>query len=100
MLFRSGKQIADRAIDVDGDGYVRIKYLGGGSGDVNGDGSVDTRDSMLILQYLNGIREFTDEQRYEADINGDGSVDTLDAVTIARLGVGKPLAETRSFLEL
>lgn len=92
----AGKQISDKAIDIDDDGYVRIKYLGGGSGDVNGDSKASTLDALQIVQYTLGLRDFTDEQRYNADINGDNDVDMLDAVMIAQLNVGIPLAEVRS----
>jgi hypothetical protein len=44
--------------------------LGGGSGDVNGDGNVTVSDALLIVQYVKGVRDFTDEQRYNADLNG------------------------------
>jgi hypothetical protein len=92
----AGKHISDRAIDIDEDGYVRIKYWGGGSGDVNGDGNVQLGDALLIVQYVKGVRDFTDEQRYNADVNGDNDVDVLDATMIASLAMDQPLAEVRS----
>lgn len=92
-----GKQVSDRAFDIDDDGYVRIKYLGGGSGDVNGDGEMNLIDALFIEQYVYGEIDFTDEQRQEADVNGDNKVDTLDAKMIGRLSAGYSLPEVRSY---
>ena len=58
------------------------------SGDVNGDGSVDTIDAIRLAKYLVGLVELTDAQMKAADVNGDGSVDTIDAIRLAKYLVG------------
>lgn len=57
-------------------------------GDVNRDGSVDTLDASLILQYSVGLIELDDEQLILADVSGDNSTDTLDASLILQYSVG------------
>ena len=59
-----------------------------GSGDVNGDGSVDISDALLAMRCAMGIITLTTEQYAEADVNGDGSVDISDALIIMRKAMG------------
>ena len=49
-------------------------------GDVNSDGSVNTRDYAILIQYLNGWDVTINE--YTADVNGDGSVNARDYVML------------------
>lgn len=56
-------------------------------GDVNGDGKVDSKDAVVILQYFaesivnkNNITVKADEKA--ADLNADGSIDSKDAVLV------------------
>lgn len=51
-------------------------------GDVNGDGTVDISDVMLLAKYYSGVRELTDRQLAAADVNGDGAVDVLDVTLL------------------
>ncbi len=59
-----------------------------GQGDVNGDGSVDTTDAKLIMQFDLGIADETALSLSGADVNGDGSIDTTDAKLIMQLDLG------------
>ena len=57
-------------------------------GDVNGDGSVDAGDAVLISRYDAGFITLTAEQLEAGDVNGDGAVDAGDAVLISRYDAG------------
>ena len=48
--------------------------------DVNGDGSVDTQDVLVIYEFMQSYEEGTSVEGY--DVNGDCSVDTQDVLTI------------------
>ena len=54
-------------------------------GDVTGDGIVDIRDAVLLLQYLAGNTTFNDRQLRAADANADGNVTIADVVTIMQM---------------
>ena len=58
---------------------------GGLLGDVNGDGLVDTLDSMLILRWDAELIGADALNLKMGDTNGDGLVDTLDSMLILRL---------------
>ena len=51
-------------------------------GDVTGDGYVRTVDAALTYAYVNGVYEFTEEQKKAADVTGDGDIRTIDAAFI------------------
>ncbi len=51
-------------------------------GDVNSDGEIDTKDAVLLAQYLAKWSVVIDEGA--ADCNADGAVDTKDAVLLAQ----------------
>ncbi|MBR4658210.1 MAG: dockerin type I repeat-containing protein [Clostridia bacterium] len=53
-------------------------------GDVNGDGTADSVDALLILRASLDIIQLTPEQAQRADFNGDGLVDSQDAILILR----------------
>ncbi len=53
-------------------------------GDVNQDGSIDVRDVVLVMQYIIGLRDLTDDQFKAADVNKDGSVNVQDVTMIMR----------------
>ena len=53
------------------------------SGDVNGDGKLNSRDILSILEYLTGDTT-KDFYKTEADFNGDGSVNVKDVIEIMR----------------
>lgn len=51
-------------------------------GDVNDDGTVDTADAVLTLQYAAELIDGRALNTAAADVNGDGAIDTADAVLI------------------
>ena len=57
------------------------------SGDVNGDGSVDGRDSLRLARYLVG--QDVQINVSNADVNGDGNVDGRDTLRLARFLAGQ-----------
>ena len=60
-------------------------------GDINGDGDVDSADSILALKIATGEITPTWLQMQAGDINGDGVIDSADAILILRLAVGLPV---------
>lgn len=66
------------------DGTVKvIEYT---LGDANGDGKINTRDAVVILQYFAGWNITIDMQA--ADIDGNGKINTRDAVLILQYFAG------------
>jgi len=57
-----------------------------GSGDANGDGTVDVKDIAAIVNYLMGNN--TGFNADEADVNGDGTVNAADIVKIVNMIMG------------
>ncbi len=67
-----------------------FEYYGGSSaskGDVNGSGSIDIVDALLIAQYYVGLNP-ANFNSAAADANCSGSVDIVDALRIAQFYVG------------
>lgn len=64
-----------------GDGSQTGNITNSQVGDVNGDGTIDTSDAVMIIEhYIKGI---TDKlNKATADVNGDGKIDTTDAVKV------------------
>ena len=57
-------------------------------GDVNGDGSVNSSDARLILQYTVELAVFSDRMLAAADVNGDSGVNSTDARIVLQQAVG------------
>ena len=57
-------------------------------GDVNGDGSINTRDARLLLRYIAGLVEKEELMLAAADFNGDGQINTRDARLLLRYIAG------------
>lgn len=53
-------------------------------GDVDLDGDVDISDALLVMRYMMGIAELTDEQLAQAEVDGDGEVSMVDCLLIQR----------------
>ena len=51
-------------------------------GDINGDGTVDVNDALLLLYYVCDLRK--DEVKGNPDVNGDGAVNNKDVVILLR----------------
>ncbi len=58
-------------------------------GDVNGDGSIDTLDAIIVQKYSADKTKLNDRQLYVGDVNDDGYVDVLDAAMIQKFSVEK-----------
>lgn len=57
-------------------------------GDANGDGSINTTDAKLIMQFELGIIDSSALYTAVADVNGDGTINTTDAKLIMQLELG------------
>ena len=66
------------------------QYGGYEYGDVNGDGSINVLDAILLLQYCAGMSaaQLDDVQLARADVAYDGSVNVLDAILMLRYCAG------------
>ena len=51
-------------------------------GDVNGDGTVTTKDALMIMQAINGDLRLTDDEFKRADLNKDGILSSMEALRI------------------
>jgi hypothetical protein len=61
------------------------------TGDINGDGKVDTQDVTILEQYLKGSRILEDQELQQADVNQDAKVDSKDLDALQRrLGILSP----------
>ncbi len=71
-------------------------------GEINGDGLVDAKDALLVLQYSvekihrlenvhNGV--YIGETPFEADLNGDRRINAVDALMILKMAVGKGIPD-------
>ncbi|MBQ7060576.1 MAG: hypothetical protein IJM85_02210 [Clostridia bacterium] len=59
-----------------------------GSGDVDGNGSVNVTDAITVLRAAMGILTISPEQGAAGDVDGSGSVNVTDAVIILRTAMG------------
>lgn len=59
-------------------------YMGGGSGDVNADGYVNSNDGLLASRFAHGLTSLTPLQQAMADVDGDGMVTDFDAKNILK----------------
>ena len=57
-------------------------------GDVNGSGTIETADALLVLRYMLGVETLTEEQLAAADFDGSGTVEQADALLILRAALG------------
>ncbi len=60
-----------------------------GIGDVDGNGSVTTKDALMLMQCLNGDLILTDDQFKRADLNADGKLSSSEALRILQYVNGK-----------
>ena len=58
-------------------------------GDVDGSGSVTTKDALMLMQCLNGDLILTDDAFRRADLNGDGELSSAEALRILQYINGK-----------
>lgn len=93
FINHNGKSVTSGNI---GTGW-RVNFSGSGnitdyytvvSGDVTGEGNINSRDIYLMKDYLFGKAEFTKYQRISADINKNGITDSVDMYMIKKYGSG------------
>jgi Ca2+-binding EF-hand superfamily protein len=60
-----------------------------GKGDVDGNGTVTTKDALMLMQCLNGDLILTDDAFKRADLNGDGILSSAEALRILQYINGK-----------
>ena len=60
------------------------------TGDVNGDGKINSMDALAILQQAIGSRNsiINETDFLNADVNGDGVLNSMDALTILKISTG------------
>lgn len=58
-------------------------------GDVDGDGTITTKDALMIMQAINGDKLLTDDQFKRADLNKNGNLDSVEALRILQYINGK-----------
>ena len=51
-------------------------------GDVDGDGTVTTKDALMLMQAINEERILTDDEFKRADLNKDGVLSSMEALRI------------------
>jgi hypothetical protein len=51
-------------------------------GDVDGNGVVDTKDALMLMQCINGDLILSDDEFKRADLNGDGVLNSSEALRI------------------
>ena len=76
-------EYSDYEIMADGDWYYLRKKIDAEPGDVNGDGSINSKDLLLLRKLLIGLP--ADEKIVAPDVNGDGSLDLRDLVRLRKL---------------
>ena len=60
-----------------------------GLGDVDGNGTVTTKDALMMMQVINGDRILTDDAFKRADLNKDGVLSSVEALRILQYVNGK-----------
>lgn len=70
-------------VTIEGKSYTVVKM-----GDIDGDGQIDTLDSVKALRQYIGSVNLKNEYLKAADVNKDGTVDTLDSLKILRQYIG------------
>ncbi len=58
------------------------------SGDISGDGIVDSLDNLMLSRYVSDNTELTEVQLFAADMNGDGVADAADSELLAAMILG------------
>lgn len=78
-VINSGNIGTGYTITIEGKVHSVVKF-----GDINGDGDVDTIDSLKALKQFAGTENLKGEYLEAADIDKDGVIDTLDSLKILK----------------
>ncbi len=65
-----------------------LPVLAADLGDVDGDGTVDSADYILVKRHVLGTNVLSSSQQSRADVNQDGNVSAIDYVIIKRIALG------------
>ncbi len=57
-------------------------------GDVDGKGTINSSDALMILQASTGVLKLTSAQTERADVNNDGKTNSSDALLVLKRAVG------------
>ncbi len=57
-------------------------------GDVNGDGSINMKDVLMLRKVLAGVETLSERFEGNADVNGDGGVDMKDVLMLRKILAG------------
>ena len=82
-VITSGKVGTGAKVISNGKEYIVVKL-----GDVDGNGEVDSRDSLRILKYSVGTYSLENEFAKAADTSKDGAIDSRDSLRILKSSVG------------
>ena len=81
-------RVMNKLEDVQEDLIGNIPNIQYGKGDINGDGTINLNDLMMLLNHISGKNTLSGNELNKADINGDGLVDMTD-LTILQKYVSK-----------
>lgn len=57
-------------------------------GDVSGDGKINSKDALSVIEFLVGEKELFDNQKLHADVNQDGEINSSDTLILLGYSVG------------
>ncbi len=86
-IYVSGGFGGDTVIDYIDVTCVNPVHSGRLLGDVNGDGTVNSKDARLVLQFSVGAITLTDEEQAAANVNADSAINSKDARIILQTAV-------------
>lgn len=69
------------------DVYTIYRAAEAGSGDIDGNGTIDSTDALHVLRAAFGVETLSPEAMAEADVNGDGQITSADALAIMRIAL-------------